>query len=115
MYGGRSMRSLDEMLADEGEKMEEINKIEEPVKKRAPRKKKVEEVPVVEVVEQEQPVQEEQKLPILCGLAVVLLENGDLSVQFMGSNQNLVTLDGLLKYAERYLDKQWKPRIEEAQ
>lgn len=68
-----------------------------------------------EVKQQEQQQEEQPQQRIECGIVVVLLENGDMSVQFLGERQNLITLDGLLKYAERYLDNQWKPRMKTAE
>jgi hypothetical protein len=62
-----------------------------------------------EVEAQEAPVQEEKA--ILCGFSVIMTEDGDISFHPHGSNPNLVTLDGLLKYAERYLEKEWAPRL----
>lgn len=69
-----------------------------------PNKKKTEEVKEV------QQAKKEDK-PVLCGLSVLMNEDGDISVHVHGSNQNLVLMDGLLKYAERYLDGTWEERM----
>lgn len=71
-----------------------------------PRKKKEDEVITQEVAQEAQ-----EDKAILCGLSVMMSEAGDISVHVHGSNQNLVLMDGLLKYAERYLDNTWKERI----
>lgn len=70
--------------------------------------------PVVEAefteVETQEAPQAEEKA-IACGFSVVMTEDGDISFHPHGSNPNLVTMDGLLKYAERYLAKEWGPRL----
>jgi hypothetical protein len=57
----------------------------------------------------EAPAAEEKA--ILCGFSVIMTEDGDISFHPHGSNPSLVTLDGLLKYAERYLEREWAPRL----
>lgn len=73
--------------------------------------KKVKKAEVVEA-EFEEVEKEEEPKKVACGLLVALTVDGDVSIQLLGENQNLVTLDGLVKYAERYLDKTWEPRLE---
>lgn len=65
-----------------------------------PRKKK-EEV-VVEEVQQEQAAPE-----IRCAVTVGITTGGDVFFDIDGQDQNLVTVDGLLKYAQRHMDNVW--------
>lgn len=76
--------------------------------------KHIEEVVEGEFTEVEAPAVEapvEEEKAIACGFSVIMTEDGDLSFHPHGSNPNLVTMDGLLKYAERYLAKEWAPRL----
>lgn len=87
-----------------------------------PRAKKVEEGMEEVVAEAKKPkraakkqeeVQEAPAAPeVMCGFAVTMTEDGDIAFRPFGTNPNLVTLDGLLKYAERYLDREWAPRLQ---
>jgi hypothetical protein len=76
--------------------------------KKPGRKKKVVEAPA-EVVEAPVAPQEPE---IACGFTVTMTVDGDIAFRPFGSNPNLVTLDGLLKYAERYLEREWAPRLQ---
>lgn len=69
---------------------------------------KTEQVVEGEFTEVKEPTQEKE---ILCGMSIVMTEDEGVSVHIHGTNQNLVFLDGLLKYAERYMDNTWKSRI----
>jgi hypothetical protein len=73
--------------------------------------KAVEEVVEAEFTEVTEAPVEEQGKPIACGFSVIMTEDGDISFHPHGSNPNLVTMDGLLKYAERYLEREWAPRL----
>jgi hypothetical protein len=65
--------------------------------------------------QQEAEVVETGEPKISCGFSVLMTEEGDIFFNPYGSNPNLVTMDGLLKYAERYLEKQWKPRLSQTE
>lgn len=62
--------------------------------------------------EAQQQVQQQEEQPIRCGLLVGVYEDGSVFFKTMGSEPHLVTLDGLVKYAERYVEDMWK-RVQE--
>lgn len=73
-------------------------------------KKKEEQVIDAETVE----VNEEavkQEVP-RCEVRVGMDQEGQLFFTLLGSDQNLITVDGLLDYAKREMDKVWKQKLE---
>ena len=92
----------------------------------APRKKKVEE-PIIEAefteVEEApkkkkaaapkaQEVEVQEESGIRCAITIVQTEVGDISFNTDGSDQSLITIEGLLKYANRHMDNVWKDRFQ---
>lgn len=70
-------------------------------------KKKVKEVEAVEVESTE--VEEvEETVAVRTMIQVGMTENGDVFFRPDGSDQSLIALEGLLKYAERHMDKLWE-------
>lgn len=62
------------------------------------------EAPEVETTEQD-------GQPIKTGVLVAITEAGDLHFQLLGSDQNLLTVEGLLKYADKHMAKVWEARL----
>jgi uncharacterized protein YjfI (DUF2170 family) len=71
---------------------------------------KEEQVVEAEFTEVEEGKPQEGK-EIHCGISVIMTEDGDVSVHVHGTNQNLIIIEGLLKYAERYVDNTWAARM----
>ena len=55
--------------------------------------------------------QEEKREAIECLVSVGITEEGNMFFNISGSKQSLVTVDGLLKYAERHMESVWKDRL----
>jgi hypothetical protein len=58
----------------------------------------------------EAPVQEAQV--IKCAISVGMTEKGDIFFNVEGADQNLLLMEGLLKYAERHMSRVWEGRLE---
>lgn len=67
----------------------------------------------VETIEMEQveqtPVTQDD---IKCAVTIGITQSGDIFFQPSGTDQNLLALDGLLKYAERHMANVWKARMQ---
>lgn len=79
------------------------------------RKKKVE-APVVEAEFEEvvPPAPEapvEEKAGVKCAIHVGMTAEGDMFFDITGTDQNLPLVDGVLKYAERNIDRIWEERL----
>lgn len=59
--------------------------------------------------EQNQP-QEQAPSKIDCAIVVGVREDGGVFIETHGERQNLITIDGLVKYAERYVENEWAKR-----
>ena len=51
---------------------------------------------------------------IKCAIVVGMREDGSVFVETHGSEQNLITLDGLLDYGKDYVDEQWAQKKAQA-
>jgi ABC-type uncharacterized transport system ATPase component len=47
---------------------------------------------------------------IKCGIKVLITEGGNIYFDVEGSEQNLLIIDGLLKHAERQVERLWEAR-----
>ena len=73
--------------------------------------KRTEDVVEAEFTEVEE-AQEEKREAIECLVSVGITEEGNMFFNISRSKQSLVTVDGLLKYAERHMENVWKDRFE---
>lgn len=55
-------------------------------------------------------VEEDFKIP-RCIVQLTLDEDGSVSFRLDGSEQSLVNIEGLLKYAEKHMEVMWKERL----
>lgn len=53
----------------------------------------------------------EEKDAVKCAITVGMSEKGDLFFNVDGSDQNLLLMEGLLKYAERHMERVWTERL----
>lgn len=53
----------------------------------------------------------EEKAAVKCAVSVGMSEAGDIFFNVEGSDQNLLLMEGLLKYAERHMERVWKERL----
>lgn len=70
--------------------------------------------PQVKEVEVQEAEIVEEEVGIQCELTVGINENGDIYLKVGGTVQSLVTMDGLLKYAERHIEALWKDKVKES-
>ena len=68
---------------------------------------------MAEVVQEAQytEVPEQQEPAVKCAVTVGMTETGDIFFDVKGSEQTLVLMEGLLKYAERHMDRVWADRL----
>jgi uncharacterized iron-regulated protein len=66
--------------------------------------------PVVEAEFTE--VNETEPKAVKCALTVGMTEEGNIFFDVNGSDQNLLLMEGLLKYAQRHMDRVWEGRLE---
>lgn len=64
------------------------------------------------VVEAEFTEVEEAKPEIKCAVTVGMTQAGDIFFNVEGADQNLLLMEGLLKYAERHMNRVWEGRLE---
>ena len=51
---------------------------------------------------------------IKCAVTVGMTEAGDIFFNAEGSDQSLINMEGLLKYADRHMERVWNERLEVA-
>lgn len=52
---------------------------------------------------------------VKCFVTVGMDAEGKIFFDTGGFDQNLINIEGLLKYAERHMDRVWKDRLEQAE
>ena len=67
-----------------------------------------------QVVEAEFTEVEPKKAETKCAIVVGMTVDGDIFFDVQGSDQNLLLMEGLLKYAERHMDRVWVERLDTA-
>lgn len=66
------------------------------------------------VVEAEFTEVEEKQPEVKCAVTVGMTTDGDIFFDVKGEDQNLLLMEGLLKYAERHMDRVWAGRLDAA-
>lgn len=62
---------------------------------------------------EEKEVKKEEEKPIRCAFIAGMYEDGGVFFNILGSEQNLVILDGLVSYAKMNIDEVLKQRLNE--
>ena len=53
---------------------------------------------------------EQQQSAIKCAIVIGIREDGGVFIETHGTDQNLITVEGLLGYGKRYVDNAWAER-----
>jgi len=59
-----------------------------------------------------QEAEEVKPAPIKCAIVSAIREDGSVFIELHGHDHNLITLEGLVKYAERYVSEQWASKTQ---
>lgn len=54
---------------------------------------------------------QENEAKIKCSITAAITEDGAVFLNFDGSEQHIITLQGLVGYASKYVDKMWEEKM----
>lgn len=54
--------------------------------------------------------EQQQGQPIKCAVLIGIREDGSVFLETHGTEQNLITIEGLLGYGQRYVEDEWNAR-----
>lgn len=57
---------------------------------------------------------QETEAKIKCSITAAITEDGAVFLNFDGSEQHIITLQGLVGYASKYVDKMWEDKMNQA-
>lgn len=65
----------------------------------------------VEAVREEEEIIQQEEEEVRTGLSVLITKDNKIEVNFFGEEKNLIEIQGLLGYAEKYIDRLWDDRL----